>query len=72
MDKVDKSARLQYSAKIKEDFPEVLQLAGQEFRKKIAMRYGENPGYPAAFYVEAGATGRIWPPWKFSRKGRRG
>lgn len=57
MEKIDKSARLQYSKKVEEDFPELLQFAGGEFRKKISMRYGENPGYPAAFYAEEGATG---------------
>ena len=57
MEKVDKSARLQYSTKVAEAFPERLIFAGQEFRKKFAMRYGENPGYPAAFYAESGASG---------------
>jgi phosphoribosylaminoimidazolecarboxamide formyltransferase/IMP cyclohydrolase len=57
MDKVEKSARAQYSTKIREDFPEELSFAGQVFRKTISMRYGENPGYPAAFYVEPGASG---------------
>jgi AICAR transformylase/IMP cyclohydrolase PurH len=57
MKKIDKSARLQYSKKVEEDFPELLQFAGREFHKKISMRYGENPGYPAAFYAEEGATG---------------
>ncbi len=57
MEKIDKSARLQYSRKVEEDFPEKLAFGGQEFRKKISMRYGENPGYPAAFYTEEGATG---------------
>ncbi len=52
-----KSARLQYSAKVKEDFPESLVFAGQSFRKRMSLRYGENPGYPAAFYVEEGASG---------------
>jgi AICAR transformylase/IMP cyclohydrolase PurH len=57
MEKVDKSARLQYSTKVVEDFPERLLFAGQEFRKRFSMRYGENPGYPAAFYAESGASG---------------
>jgi phosphoribosylaminoimidazolecarboxamide formyltransferase/IMP cyclohydrolase len=57
MEKTGKSARLQYSKKVEEDFPEVIQFAGQEFRKKISMRYGENPGYPAAFYAETSAGG---------------
>ncbi|MGB7294860.1 MAG: hypothetical protein WBC70_04660 [Candidatus Aminicenantales bacterium] len=57
MDKNSKSARLQYSTKVAEAFPEKLTFAGQEFRKRISMRYGENPGYPAAFYAESGASG---------------
>ncbi|MBM3298211.1 MAG: hypothetical protein FJY83_11525, partial [Candidatus Aminicenantes bacterium] len=57
MEKVDKSSRLQYSKRVSEVFPEKLAFGGQEFRKKISMRYGENPGYPAAFYAEEGATG---------------
>ncbi len=57
MDELDKSARAQYSTKIREEFPEELPFAGQVFRKKISMRYGENPGYPAAFYIEPGASG---------------
>ncbi len=57
MEKKDKSTRLQYSRKVEEDFPELFEFAGRPFRKKISMRYGENPGYPAAFYAEEGATG---------------
>jgi len=52
-----KSARLQYFTKVGEEFPESLTFGGQEFRKRLSMRYGENPGYPAAFYVEVGASG---------------
>ncbi len=72
MDKTDKSSRLQYSTKIKEDFPEVLQFAGHEFRKKISMRYGENPGYPAAFYVEAGAAGPNMATLEILQEGTKG
>ncbi len=37
------------------------------------MRYGENPGYPAAFYQEAGASGpNMATPRASSRKGRKG
>ena len=72
MDKIDKSSRLQYSTKIKEDFPEVFQFAGQEFRKKIAMRYGENPGYPAAFYVEVGAAGPNMATLEVLQEGTKG
>jgi AICAR transformylase/IMP cyclohydrolase PurH len=57
MPKPLKDARQQYSAKVKEDFPDTLTFGQTEFVKKIAMRYGENPGQPAAFYEEKGASG---------------
>lgn len=72
MDKVDKSSRLQYSTKVKEDFPETLQFAGREFRKSISMRYGENPGYPAAFYAEDGATGPNMATMRVLQEGTKG
>lgn len=57
MGKIDKTSRSQYSRKVEEEFPETIELAGQKFIKRMSMRYGENPGYPAAFYGEEGATG---------------
>jgi AICAR transformylase/IMP cyclohydrolase PurH len=57
MDKVDKSSRLQYSAKVKEEFPDTLAFGRLEFRKKISMRYGENPGYPAMEVLQEGTKG---------------
>jgi phosphoribosylaminoimidazolecarboxamide formyltransferase/IMP cyclohydrolase len=72
MDKTDKASRLQYSTKIKEDFPEALQFGSQEFRKKIAMRYGENPGYPAAFYTEVGAAGPNMATMEILQEGTKG
>lgn len=56
-DRPEKSARKQYSTKVKEEFPEQLQFGGQKFFKRLSMRYGENPGYPAAFYIEEKASG---------------
>ena len=56
-DKADVSARRQYSTKIKEDFPELLDFGTQKFLKRLPMRYGENPGLPAAFYIEEKAVG---------------
>jgi len=53
----DKSARKQYFTKVKEGFPELLEFNGQKFLKRLSMRYGENPGYPAAFYIEEKASG---------------
>jgi len=53
----EKSSRNQYFTKVKEEFPELLEFGGQKFLKRLSMRYGENPGYPAAFYAEEGASG---------------
>jgi phosphoribosylaminoimidazolecarboxamide formyltransferase/IMP cyclohydrolase len=57
MSKPERTARSQYQMKVGEDFPETLNLGEDRFVKKFPMRYGENPGYPAAFYQEAGAAG---------------
>lgn len=57
MNKPERTARSQYQTKVREDFPETLDLGDDRFVKKFPMRYGENPGYPAAFYQEAGAAG---------------
>jgi AICAR transformylase/IMP cyclohydrolase PurH len=57
MDKPAKTTRTQYSTKVREDFPETLDFGETGFVKKFPMRYGENPGYPAAFYAEEGASG---------------
>lgn len=56
-DSPEKSARRQYSAKVKEDLPELMTVGGKHFLKRLSMRYGENPGYPAAFYIEEKAAG---------------
>lgn len=57
MDKTSKNDRAQYRTKVKEEFPDLLQFGNKNFRKKQSMRYGENPGYPAAFYIEEEASG---------------
>ena len=57
MSKPERTARSQYQTKVREDFPEVLRFGEDTFVKKLPMRYGENPGYPAAFYQEEGAEG---------------
>jgi AICAR transformylase/IMP cyclohydrolase PurH len=57
MEKFDKTTRKQYRTKVEEEFPDSLRWGQLEFQKKLAMRYGENPGYPAAFYKETGASG---------------
>ena len=72
MDKYDKSSRRQYTTKVEEDFPETLHFAGQEFIKKIPMRYGENPGYPGAFYIEKGAVGPNMATLQILQEGTKG
>ncbi len=72
MEKIDKASRAQYSAKVKEEFPEYLSFAGLEFRKTMSMRYGENPGYPAAFYVEPGAGGPNMATLQVLQEGSKG
>ncbi len=57
MDKPDRTARTQYQTKVREDFPDTLIFGETRFVKRFPMRYGENPGYPAAFYQEEGASG---------------
>jgi phosphoribosylaminoimidazolecarboxamide formyltransferase/IMP cyclohydrolase len=57
MEKTSKEDRMQYRTKVKEEFPEVIRFGDRQFKKKQSMRYGENPGYPAAFYTEVGASG---------------
>jgi len=72
MEKTDKSTRLQYSTKVAEDFPDELSFAGREFHKRFAMRYGENPGYPAAFYAESGASGPNMATMRVLQEGSKG
>ncbi|HPW18160.1 MAG TPA: hypothetical protein PLP83_07250 [Candidatus Aminicenantes bacterium] len=57
MSEPERTARSQYQAKVREDFPETLRVGESAFVKKFPMRYGENPGTPAAFYQEVGAEG---------------
>jgi len=57
MDKSERTARSQYVTKVREDFPDVLGFGETRFIKRFPMRYGENPGYPAAFYQEEDASG---------------
>ena len=57
MSQPERTARSQYQTKVREDFPDVLRFGEDTFVKKFPMRYGENPGYPAAFYEEEGASG---------------
>lgn len=57
MEKIGKKTREQYRTMVKEEFPETIDFGGQRFRKGLPIRYGENPGYPAAFYREEKASG---------------
>ncbi len=57
MSKIDKTTRAQYRTHVEEDFPKEIEFGEIRFQKKLSMRYGENPGYPAAFYREARAVG---------------
>ncbi|UCE22536.1 MAG: hypothetical protein JSV46_10095 [Candidatus Aminicenantes bacterium] len=57
MEKTSKEDRMQYRTKVKEEFPQIIRFGDRQFKKKQSMRYGENPGYPAAFYTEEGASG---------------
>ncbi len=72
MEKIDKTSRAQYATKVQEEFPDSLSFAGLEFRKSMSMRYGENPGYPAAFYVEPGAGGPNMATLRVLQEGSKG
>jgi phosphoribosylaminoimidazolecarboxamide formyltransferase/IMP cyclohydrolase len=72
MDNPLKEARRQYSSRVKEEFPDELFLGGTRFVKKIPMRYGENPGTPAAFYEEDGASGTTMAGFEVLQEGSKG
>jgi len=57
MNDISKKTRRQYRTKVEEDFPSRFVVGTKTFEKALSMRYGENPGYPAAFYREDGASG---------------
>lgn len=72
MEKLDKQTRQQYRRKVKEEFPEKINTGKTNFIKKIPMRYGENPGYPAAFYKEQGASGPNMATLEVLKEGSKG
>ena len=72
MSKIDKATRSQYRTKVEEDFPDSLQFGGMAFTKKLSMRYGENPGYPAAFYAESGISGPNMATMEVLKEGTKG
>jgi phosphoribosylaminoimidazolecarboxamide formyltransferase/IMP cyclohydrolase len=71
-DAPDQSARKQYFTKVKEEFPEILEFGSQQFLKRLSMRYGENPGYPAAFYIEEKAHGSNMATLEVLQEGTKG
>jgi phosphoribosylaminoimidazolecarboxamide formyltransferase/IMP cyclohydrolase len=72
MEKFDKTTRQQYRTRVEEDFPGSLQWGNLEFQKELSMRYGENPGYPAAFYREPGASGPNMASLEVIQQGTKG
>jgi len=72
MEKINKTTRLQYRTKVEEDFPDNLQWGTLKFKKKLSMRYGENPGYPAAFYQELEASGPNMASLELLQEGTKG
>jgi AICAR transformylase/IMP cyclohydrolase PurH len=66
------SARKQYSTRVKEDFPDRMECVGRAFEKRFSMRYGENPGTPAAFYAEEGAAGPNMATMSVLQEGTKG
>ena len=72
MKDIDKTTRKQYRTKVEEDFQEVLNFGEIKFKKKLSMRYGENPGYPAAFYQEEGASGPNMATFDVLQEGSKG
>ncbi|MFO7867565.1 MAG: hypothetical protein R6V02_12265 [Candidatus Aminicenantes bacterium] len=72
MDKYGKETRRQYRRQVEEDFGDKLQVGNLTFRKKMSMRYGENPGYPAAFYQEEGAAGPNMATLEVLQQGSKG
>jgi len=70
--KDQRTARTQYQTKVSEDFPQTLMVGETRYVKKISMRYGENPGYPAAFYQEEGASGPNLATMEVLQEGTKG
>lgn len=72
MKKTGKVTRKQYRTQVKEEFPESMDFGQKKFRKKLSMRYGENPGYPAGFYAEDGAKGPNMATMEVIKEGTKG
>lgn len=72
MEPKERTSRTQYQTKVSEDFPDTLMVGETRFVKKSSMRYGENPGYPAAFYQEDGASGPNMASLEVLQEGTKG
>jgi AICAR transformylase/IMP cyclohydrolase PurH len=72
MDKTSKEDRKQYRTPVKEEFPDTLFFGSQKLKKKLSLRYGENPGYPAAFYSEKEASGPNMATMEVLQQGTKG
>ncbi|MCJ7581545.1 MAG: hypothetical protein MUP98_13545 [Candidatus Aminicenantes bacterium] len=72
MKDIDKTTRKQYRTKVVEDFQDAINFGEIRFKKKLSMRYGENPGYPAAFYEEEGASGPNMATFEVLQEGSKG
>ncbi len=72
MDKTSKEDRKQYRTPVKEEFPDTILFGNQKFKKKLPLRYGENPGYPAAFYSEGKASGPNMSTMEILQEGTKG
>ncbi len=70
--KKERTTRSQYQTKVSEEFPQTLVFGDSRFVKKLSMRYGENPGYPAAFYQEEGANGPNMATMEIIQEGTKG
>ncbi|HDZ26470.1 hypothetical protein LCGC14_1021710 [marine sediment metagenome] len=72
MDKTSKEDRKQYRTSVKEEFPDTLRFGKRKFKKKLPLRYGENPGYSAAFYSEKEASGPNMATMEVLQEGTKG
>ena len=63
-----KESRAQYRTEVKEEFPD--RLVFPQFLKTLPLRYGQNPGGPAAFFTELGASGPNMANFELLQKGK--
>ncbi|HLC54226.1 MAG TPA: hypothetical protein VJK07_01210 [Candidatus Nanoarchaeia archaeon] len=64
----DQGARRQYKTPVAEHFPD--RLSFPEFEKALSLRYGENPGQPAAFYRQTDARGATMAHFDVLQEGK--